>query len=255
MKVASWNVNSIRVRLPQVLDWLASTQPDVLCLQETKVPDNEFPFDAFSAAGYHAVASGQKTYNGVATISRKPVKDIVTEIEGIDSEQHRLLAVTYEGARIVNVYVPNGSEIGSDKFAYKLGWLSGLKNYLSREMKRSPELVLVGDFNVAPEDRDVHDPVAWQGSVLVSDDERAALAAITDLGLVDVYRQFEQEPESYSWWDYRAGAFRRNDGLRIDLILCSQALAARCKQSWIDKGPRQLERPSDHAPVVAEFSN
>jgi exodeoxyribonuclease-3 len=253
MKVASWNVNSIRVRLPQVLDWLASNQADVLCLQETKVPDSEFPFDAFLAAGYHAIASGQKTYNGVAIVSRKPPDNVVSEINEIDSEQRRLLAATYDGVRIINVYVPNGSEVGSEKYAYKLGWLGGLKNYLIAELKKSTQLAVVGDFNIAPEDRDVHDPDAWQGSVLVSADERASLKELIALGLIDVFRRFEQEPESYSWWDYRAGAFRLNNGLRIDLVLCSERLANRCRKNWIDKGPRQLERPSDHAPVVAEF--
>lgn len=255
MILASWNVNSIRVRLPQVLEWLAAQQPDILCLQETKVPDEEFPFDAFLQAGYHAIASGQKTYNGVAILSKQAATDVVADAAGIDSEQRRLLAASYNGIRVVNVYVPNGSEVGSEKYAYKLGWLSGLETYLKSEIEKSPGLVLLGDFNIAPEDRDVHDPEVWRGSVLVSDAERAALAELTDLGLVDVFRLFEQAPESYSWWDYRAAAFRRNNGLRIDLILCTKELAQQCQRSWIDKEPRQLERPSDHAPVVAEFGD
>jgi exodeoxyribonuclease-3 len=255
MIVASWNVNSIRVRLPQVLDWLAAEQPDVLCLQETKVPDAEFPFDAFHEAGYEAIASGQRTYNGVAMVSRRPPENIIREIATIDNEQKRVLVASYDGVRVVNVYVPNGSEVGSEKYAYKLGWFTGLKSWLQGELKLSERLLLLGDFNVAPEDRDVYDPEGWRGSVLVSDAERAALRELMDLGLVDVFRQFEQPEESYSWWDYRAAAFRRNHGLRIDLILCSPTMASVCQKSWIDKGPRQLERPSDHAPVVAEFSN
>ncbi len=254
MIIASWNVNSIRVRLPQVLDWLATQQPDILCLQETKTPDDEFPFDAFKAAGYYVIANGQKTYNGVAIISKQSPSDIITDVAGIDSEQRRLVAATFDGVRVINVYVPNGSEVGSEKFAYKLGWLSGLNSFVKQELGKSSRLVVLGDFNIAPEDRDVHDPEAWRGSVLVSDDERAALVELTELGLVDVYRQFDQAPESFSWWDYRAAAFRRNNGLRIDLILCTRKLAGHCQRSWIDKGPRQLERPSDHAPVLAEFS-
>lgn len=255
MKFASWNVNSIRVRLPQVLDWLAVEQPDVLCLQETKVPDAEFPFEAFRGAGYEAIANGQRTYNGVAIVSRTQPENIVREIATVDSEQKRVLAASYGGVRVVNVYVPNGSEVGSEKYAYKLGWFAGLKSWLRGELEQWERLVVLGDFNVAPDDRDVHDPEAWRGSVLVSDAERTALRELVDLGLVDIFRNHEQPAESFSWWDYRAAAFRRNHGLRIDLILCSRSMVPRCRKSWIDKGPRQVERPSDHAPVIAEFDD
>ena len=253
MKFASWNVNSIRVRLPQVLGWLATEQPDVLCLQETKVPDEEFPFEALREAGYESIANGQRTYNGVAIVSRTPPTNVIREVATVDNEQKRVLAASYNGVRIINVYVPNGSEVGSEKYAYKLGWFAGLKSWLASELKRSERLLILGDFNVAPEDRDVYDPEGWRGSVLVSDAERAALQELMDLGLIDVFRRFDQPEESYSWWDYRAAGFRRNHGLRIDLILCNPAMASRCRKTWIDKGPRQLERPSDHAPVIAEF--
>ncbi len=254
MLVATWNVNSIRVRLPQVLDWLAASRPDVLALQETKVPDEEFPTDAFRAQGYQALYRGQPGYNGVAIISRTKGADVVAALPGKDDGQCRFLAATFGEMRVVNVYVPNGEAVGSQKYFYKLAWLDALKCYLIEVLKTSPQLLVLGDFNVAPEECDVHDPKLWQGSVLFSDLERAAFRELIGLGLIDVFRRFEQSPKSFTWWDYRMNAFRRNLGLRIDHILASPALAARARSCRIDVAPRRLERPSDHAPVVAEFA-
>ncbi len=254
LKIASWNVNSLKVRLPHVLDWLAQQQPDILCLQETKLQDEHFPIDVIREAGYHVVFNGQKTYNGVAVISREPGADPVTELPDLGDTQRRVLALTIAGVRIVNLYVPNGQAVGTEKYAYKLGWLERLHHFLADELSRYPDLVVLGDFNIAPEDRDVHDPAAWAGQVLCSEPERTALRGLLDLGLVDSFRLFEQPEGSFSWWDYRAAGFRRNLGLRIDLILLSQALASRCSASIIDVAPRRLERPSDHAPVVVELA-
>ncbi len=253
MKIATWNVNSIRVRLPHVLDWLGQHKPDVLCLQETKVTDEDFPAADFEQAGYAAVFSGQKSYNGVATLSRKPARDVVRALPRADGTQKRLLAATVNGVRIVNVYVPNGEAVGSDKYGYKLAWLKALKVYLKAELESHPKLAVLGDFNIAPEERDVHDPKLWEGSVLFSDKERAAFQALVSTGLADTFRRFDQSPMSFSWWDYRMGAFHRNRGLRIDHILASRALVSACKSCHIDPAPRGLERPSDHAPVTAEF--
>jgi exodeoxyribonuclease-3 len=253
MKIASWNVNSLKVRLPHVLDWLAAQQPDALCLQETKTEDGGFPFAALEAAGYHALHNGQKTYNGVAILARGDLVDPLRDLPDFDDPQKRLIAATVDDVRIVCAYMPNGQEVGSDKYAYKLKWLAALTHWLRQELQRHPRLALVGDFNIAPEDRDVHDPVAWQGQILCSDSERAAFRAFLDLGLTDAFRLFEQPEKSYSWWDYRMMAFRRNIGLRIDHILISQALIPECRSCTIDKAPRKLERPSDHAPVVAEL--
>lgn len=253
MKIASWNVNSLRVRLPQVLDWCARQRPDVLCVQETKIVDADFPVAGLAAAGYHSVYCGQKTYNGVAVLSREVPRDVVTEFPHVDAGQKRTIAATFGGLRVVNLYVPNGSEVGSEKYAYKLRWLNGLREFLAEELRRHPDLIVAGDFNIAPDDRDVHDPDRWKGSVLVSDAERQALKEIMALGLEDAFRRFPQEAETYSWWDYRAAAFRRNNGLRIDLVLTSAAMTERCTACYVDKAPRMLERPSDHAPVVAEF--
>ena len=255
MKIASWNVNSLKVRLPHVLDWLAEAQPDLLGIQETKTLDENFPQQEIEAAGYQVLFSGQKTYNGVAVLSRLATapKEIITDIPGLEDHQRRVLGATYGKLRFINLYVPNGSEVGSDKYTYKLDWLDKLASYLKKQLQEHKNLVVVGDFNIAPEDRDVHDPEAWKGSVLVSEPERAALQKLLDLGLHDSFRLFEQDEKLYSWWDYRAAAFRRNMGLRIDHILCSDALKKKCTASYIDKEPRKLERPSDHAPVVAEF--
>jgi exodeoxyribonuclease-3 len=254
MKIATWNVNSLKVRLPHVLKWLASASPDVLVLQEIKQIADAFAVDAFSEIGYQSVASGQKTYNGVAVISREPSTDIVTDFPGFEDPQRRILAATIDGVRVVNLYVPNGNSVGSDKYEYKLGWLRALKGFLESEMRAHEKLVVLGDFNIAPDDRDVHDPEKWGENILCSPPERQALEELIDLGLSDVFRQFDQAEKTFSWWDYRAAGFRRNAGLRIDLILASKALADVCEASYIDREPRTWERPSDHTPVIAEFS-
>jgi exodeoxyribonuclease-3 len=254
MKIATWNVNSLKVRLPHVLDWLAAATPDVLCLQETKLTDENFPADEIRAAGYHVVYSGQKTYNGVAIISKQPAVDVITDVPGLDEPQRRILGATIDGVRILDLYVVNGQEVGSEKYAHKLHWLDQVTRFIADQLQSHERFVTLGDFNIAPQDRDVYDPEEWRERILCSTPERAALQKILDLGLTDVFRQFEQEEGSFSWWDYRAAAFRRNMGLRIDLILASEALAKTCTSCNIDKEPRRLERPSDHAPVVAEFS-
>jgi len=253
MKLATWNVNSLAVRLPQVLDWLATHQPDALCLQETKLTDDKFPHAEITAAGYQAEWFGQKTYNGVALLTRTGASDIVKNIPGLDDPQARVIAGTVQGVRVIGAYIPNGQATDSDKFVYKMRWLTALREWVATEAAAHPRLVLVGDYNIAPEDRDVHDPAAWAGSVHVSAEERAALRDTLGLGLVDVFRKFEQPPQSFSWWDYRAGAFRRNHGLRIDLLLASGALAARCSACEIDAAPRRGERASDHTPVIGTF--
>lgn len=250
----SWNVNSIRVRRDQVRDWLEAHRPSVLGLQETKVPDENFPAETYEALGYHVLSNGQRTYNGVALIADRPGEDVVTELPGLEDPQRRVLAATYDGIRVINLYVPNGKEVGSDKYDYKLEWLSCLRDWLAEETARHGHLVVMGDFNIAPSDEDVHDPEAWRGKVLFSEPEHEALDALLALGLKDSFRLFDQEAEQYSWWDFRTRAFRRNRGLRIDLVLASQALAANCRRAWIDIEPRRGERPSDHAPVGAEFT-
>ncbi len=257
MKIASWNVNSLRVRLPQVLDWLSTAQPDLLGIQETKCVDEQFPREALEAAGYQVVFSGQKTYNGVAILSRLPevASDIVTDLPGLDDPQRRVLAASYGELRFINLYVPNGSEVGSDKYAYKLDWLDRLGDYIESQLAAHTRLVVVGDFNIAPDERDVDDPEKWTGQVLFSEPERAAFGRLLSLGLSDTFRLFEQEPATFSWWDYRAAAFRRNLGVRIDHVLASPAMSQRCTASYIDKAPRRWERPSDHAPAVAEFTD
>ena len=254
MKIATWNVNSLRVRLPHVLDWLAKEQPDLLALQETKTVDADFPLAALEQAGYQAVFSGQKTYNGVALVSNGAVVDVVADPPGLQDPQRRILAGTCAGVRIIDLYVPNGSEVGSEKYAYKLDWLGKVQAFIAAELSRHPRLVVLGDFNIAPEDRDVHDPAAWQGKILCSAPERLAFQSLLALGLSDAFRLFDQEEASFSWWDYRAAGFRRNLGLRIDHILVSAALRDECRSCRIDKEPRKLERPSDHAPVITEFS-
>ncbi len=253
MKVATWNVNSLRVRLEHVSDWLTSASPDVLGLQETKLTDDKFPVGEFEDLGYHCAFSGQPTYNGVALISREPAADIVTDLDGYQDPQRRVLSATVGSVRVLNLYVPNGQSVGTEKYAYKLEWLAALTAQLRGDLERYEHVVVMGDFNIAPEDRDVHDPAAWEGKVLCSPKERAALQRIVDLGLTDAFRLFEQREKSFSWWDYRAAAFRRNLGLRIDLILASSVLSGRCTACAIDTAPRRLERPSDHAPVFAEF--
>lgn len=260
MKVASWNVNSLNVRLPHLGSWLGASAPDVVALQETKVEDAKFPADALHAFGYHSVFSGQKTYNGVALLTREPVRDVVTDIAGLDDPQRRILAASIGDpalgpvVRVVNLYVVNGQSVGSEKYAYKLVWLAKVTDYIAAELQRFPQMVVLGDFNIAPEDRDVHDPIAWHEQVLCSTAERAALARLHALGLHDSFRLFETDGAHYSWWDYRQGAFRRNRGLRIDLILVSEALRARCRAAAIDRLPRTWERASDHTPVTLELA-
>jgi len=254
MKLATWNVNSVKVRLPQLLDWLAAARPDVACLQELKTESAKFPRAELEAAGYACAVDGQKTYNGVAILSRIPPAEVVAGIPGFVDEQKRVLAASVGGVRVVCVYCPNGQAVGSEKYQYKLRWFAALRDYLAAELQRHPRLAVAGDFNVAPEDRDVHDPKAWEGQVHVSELERAAWRALLALGLKDSFRMFDQPEKSYSWWDYRMLGFRRNAGLRIDHVLLSGELARGCTSSSIDKAPRKLERPSDHAPAVAEFS-
>ena len=253
LKIASWNVNSLNVRLPHVLAWCDYAQPDVLALQETKLTDERFPTAALLEAGYHSVFSGQPTYNGVAILSREPASDPVTDIPGLDDPQRRILAATVAGVRIIDLYVVNGSEVGSEKFEYKLHWLERVTAWLADELARHEKLIVLGDFNIAPDDRDVYDPEAWHEKILCSTPEREALGKILDLGLEDTFRLFDQEERIWSWWDYRMNMFRRKLGLRIDLVLASAAMARRCTASYIDIEPRRQERPSDHAPAIAEF--
>lgn len=253
MKIATWNVNSLNVRLGHVRDWLSGASPDVLVLQEIKQITEAFDSSAFAEDGYQTIASGQKTYNGVAVASLTTPSDPVTDFPGFEDPQRRILATTINGVRVVNLYVPNGQSVGSEKYQYKLGWLTALKGFLEEELGKNDYLVVLGDFNIAPDDRDVHDPVKWGDDILCSPAERTALANLIDLGLVDVFRRFEQEEKLFSWWDYRAAGFRRNAGLRIDLILASTALAEKCTACYIDREPRTWERPSDHTPVIAEF--
>ena len=254
MKLAAWNVNSLKVRLPHLSDWLAQAMPDVVCLQELKLEDVKFPRAELEATGYQAAFSGQKTYNGVAILARSALSDVCMGMPGFADDHKRVIAATVSGVRVVCVYCPNGQAVGSEKYAYKLRWFEALKEYLAAEIARHPKLAVAGDFNVAPEDRDVHDPKAWEGQVLVSEPERSAWRALTALGLKDSFRLFEQPEKIYSWWDYRMLGFRRNAGLRIDHLLVSEELARCCTSSTVDKAPRKLERPSDHAPVIAEFS-
>ena len=253
MKLATWNVNSLGVRLPQVLDWLALHQPEALCLQETKLTDDKFPHAELAAVGYASQWFGQKTYNGVALLTRTPAIDVVKNIPGLNDPQARVIAGTVQGVRVIGAYVPNGQSVDSDKFVYKLSWLDALRTWVAREAAAHPRLVLVGDFNIAPEDRDVYDPVAWADQVLCTPQERAHFQGLLDTGLHDAFRLFEQPPKSWSWWDYRMLAFRKNQGLRIDHILVSDALRAEVMSCVIDKLPRKNERPSDHAPVLVEL--
>jgi len=254
MKIATWNVNSIAARLPHVLKWLDSERADALCLQEIKCIDAKFPREAFSNIGYNVETFGQPTYNGVAIISLAPCEAIQRGFPGDPPEaQSRLIAATVNGIKIVNVYIPNGSAVGSDKFIYKLDWMSRLRAFLDSSYKTECPVLLCGDFNVAPADIDVHDPDQWRGQVLFSEPEHAALNKVKEWGFVDAYRQLQPDAKEFSWWDYRQAAFRRNLGLRIDHIWVSEPLAERCKMVRIDKEPRRWERPSDHAPVIAEF--
>lgn len=250
-KIASWNVNSVRARLDSVVPWLKEHQPDVLAIQETKAENIHFPAAIFEELGYHTVFQGQKSYNGVAVLSKEPVNDVVVKWPDFnDDPECRLLAVTLSNhIRLINVYIPNGQAVGSEKYAYKLNWLERFHDFVANELKRYPEVVLLGDFNIAPSDQDVHDPNIWKDCILVSEPERAALKKLYDLSFKDSFRLFEKTDNQFSWWDYRAGGFQRNRGLRIDLILLSEALSKRCVQSEIDPVPRGWEKPSDHAPV------
>ena len=253
MKIATWNVNSMKVRLPHVAEWLQANDPDVLVLQEIKQLTENFPADELQAIGYQSIASGQKTYNGVAVIGKTPCTNPITDFPDFDDPQRRVLACTVDGVRVIDLYIPNGSEVGSEKYAYKLEWLATLKRFLESEMQQHENVVVLGDFNIASADEYVHDPEKWGDAILCSPPERAALTSLLDLGLTDVFRKFEHPEKTFSWWDYRAAGFRRNAGLRIDLILTSASMTERCTASYVDKEPRAWERPSDHAPVVAEF--
>ncbi|MBU2718343.1 exodeoxyribonuclease III [Acidithiobacillus sp. 'AMD consortium'] len=249
MKIATWNVNSLKVRLPQVLAWLGSEQPDVLCLQETKLADARFPVAELADAGYRALYHGQPTYNGVAILSRNPPSDVRCDWPDGGDGQARLCAASFGDLRVVNVYVPNGQALDSDKYPYKLQWLERLRGLIAGELQGWPQLLLVGDFNIAPDARDVYDAADWGEGILCSAPERAALGALLELGLHDSYRKLHPDARAWSWWDYRAAAFRRNQGLRIDLILASSPVLSRTREVVIDRAARAAERPSDHAPV------
>lgn len=253
MQIATWNVNSLRARIGHVLDWLRANPVDVLGVQELKLQDEQFPHADFEALGYKAAVNGQKTYNGVAILSHHPLADVSRDMAGFDDALKRVIAATVNGVRIVNIYVPNGQSVGSDKYEYKLRWFTALREYLRAELAAHPLLAVTGDYNVAPADEDVHDPAAWAGQVLCSEPERAAYRDLLGLGLRDSFRLFAQAEKSFTWWDYRQAAFRRNMGLRIDHVLASAELAKKCESCQIDMTPRRLERPSDHTPLVATF--
>ncbi len=254
MKIVTWNVNSIKVRLPQVIDWLVINQPDVLCLQETKLQDENFPLAEITAAGYQASYAGQKTYNGVALISKHSCSEVISSIPALEDPQKRVLSATYGDIRVICIYVPNGESVESEKYQYKLKWLTALNLWLRDELHKYPKLVLLGDFNIAPEECDVHDPELWRGKVLFSQPEKDAFRELINLGLVDSFRLFDQPDKLYTWWDYRMMAFRRNLGMRIDHILLSNDLAKVCTSCVIDREARKFERPSDHAPVIVELA-
>jgi exodeoxyribonuclease-3 len=254
LRMATWNVNSLKVRLPQLLDWLATHPIDIVCLQELKLEDTQFPVEALQAAGYHSAFAGQKTYNGVAILSREPLQDIQRGIAGYDDPQQRVIAATVAGIRIICAYFPNGQAVGSDKYAYKLQWLEALHQWLGTPLAQHPQLALLGDYNIAPDDRDVYDPAGWADQILVSPPERAAFTGLLQLGLTDSLRHFHTEAGMYTWWDYRQAAFRRNRGLRIDHILITPPLLARALDCQIDQAPRRNERPSDHTPVVLSLT-
>ena len=255
--IATWNVNSLKVRFPQLLEWLGAHRPDVVALQEIKLEDAKFPAAEIEAAGYRAVCSGQKTYNGVAILARSPqaIGDVQHGLPGHPDEQKRVLAATVTGVRVVDVYCPNGQAVGTEKYAYKLAWYAALAGFLADELKRHEQLVVLGDFNVAPTDEDVYDPAEWEGQVLFSEPEKAALRAVVATGLVDAFRRFPHPLKTFTWWDYRMNAFKRNRGLRIDHVLVSTALAQRLTACDVDVEPRRAERPSDHAPVTATFAS
>ncbi|MEH6437964.1 exodeoxyribonuclease III [Massilia sp. DD77] len=255
MKIATWNVNSLKVRLPHLLQWLAANPVDVLCIQETKLTDDKFPLAEINEAGYQVAYTGQKTYNGVAILSRLPIEDVMKNNPRFEDEQQRLLAATIGGVRFICAYVPNGQEVGSDKFVYKMAWLKALQEWVAAEMRAHEQFAILGDYNIAPDARDVHDPAEWEGRIHFSLTERGALQELMGLGLADAFRLFEQPEKQYSWWDYRQLAFRRNRGLRIDHILLSEKLARRCTACVIDREPRKWEQPSDHTPVIATIED
>lgn len=253
-KIATWNVNSLRVRLSHVQEWLAANQPDVLALQETKLINEDFPFEALQAAGYNVIASGQKTYNGVAILSREKAANIIYDIPELEDHQRRVLCVTINDICILNIYIPNGQSVASEKYLYKLNWLGKLDLFLKHQLNQYSKMIILGDFNIAPDEIDVHDPKAWEGQVLFSMPERQAFHEILKIGFTDCFRIHSPNEKSFSWWDYRMNAFKRNLGLRIDHILASRSLAANCVTCSIDRLPRTWDRPSDHAPVIAEFN-
>ena len=252
-KIATWNVNSIKVRLPHVLAWLEKEKTDVLALQETKSIDENFPIDAIKEVGYQVSFTGQKTYNGVATISKYPIETISKNIPNYNDPQKRVLVVNTADITILNLYVPNGSEVNSEKYKYKLEWFSKLHPFIKKLQNKNSRLIILGDFNIAPADKDVHDPKEWEGCVLVSKRERNEFEKLLSNNMKDCFRIFNNDGGHYSWWDYRAASFRRNRGVRIDHILASKTMSGLCKACYIDKNPRKLERPSDHTPVVGEF--
>lgn len=254
MRIATWNVNSLRVRLPHVLDWLKTNAVDVLGIQETKLQDQDFPLAELAAAGWLAAHYGQKTYNGVAILSPHPLEQVSRGMPGFKDEQRRLIAATVNGVRVINVYVVNGQSVGSEKYAYKLRWLEALRDYIADELQNHPDLVVVGDFNIAPAPADTHDPALWEGNILCSEPERAHFRSLLDLGLTDCLSARPPPGNHFTWWDYRQAGFRRNLGLRIDHVLATNALAQKLSGCRVDLDPRRLEHPSDHAPVIAEFS-
>jgi exodeoxyribonuclease-3 len=253
-RLATWNVNSLKVRLPHLLDWLAAAQPDVMCLQETKTADPNFPVEPLRAAGYHAVYCGQKSYNGVAILARGELTDVQHGIPDFADDPRRVIAATVGDTRVISIYAPNGQSLGSEKYIYKLAWYEALAKWLKEELVRRPRSAVLGDFNVAPEDRDVHNPKRWEGEIHVSAPERAAFRGLLEIGFKDAFRLFEQPEKEFTWWDYRLMAYQRGWGLRIDEILLSGELAARCVACKIDRSPRERERPSDHTPVVADLN-
>lgn len=255
MKLATWNVNSLNVRLPHVEQWCALAQPDLLGIQETKMEDAKFPRAAIEALGYEVAFSGQKTYNGVAVLAKQPIRDVLTDLPGLDDPQRRILIATIGDMRVANLYVVNGQAVGSEKYAYKLDWLDKVTRFLEGELRNDPRLIVMGDFNIAPDDRDVHDPQAWHEQILCSTPERDALRRLLDLGLTDSFRRFDESAGKYSWWDYRQAGFRRDLGLRIDLVLASAPLMERATAASIDREPRSWERPSDHTPAVLELGD
>jgi exodeoxyribonuclease III len=253
-RLATWNVNSLKVRLPHLLDWLATAKPDAMCLQETKTEDRNFPVEALREAGYQAAYCGQKAYNGVAILARTELSDVQHGIADFADDPRRVIGATVGNTRVISIYAPNGQSLASEKYVYKLAWYEALAKWLKEELARRPRIAVLGDFNVAPEDRDVHNPKRWEGELHVSEPERAAFRGLLEIGFKDAFRLFEQPEKEFTWWDYRLMAYQRGWGLRIDEILLSPELAARCVGCQIDKSPRERERPSDHTPVLADLN-